>query len=51
VLAIPGTTVAPRTAPASPTQTPAPAPAAGDTGGPVSLAQLLEQLEHRRGRL
>ena len=47
VLAIPGTPVAPRTPPASP----APTPAAGDTGGPVSLAQLLEQLEHRRGRL
>ena len=45
VLAIAGTTVAPRTASRSP------APAAGDTGGTVSLAQLLGQLEHRRGRL
>jgi hypothetical protein len=50
VLAIAGTTAAPRRAPASPA--PAPTPAAGAaTGGPVSLAQLLEQLEHRRGRL
>ena len=45
VLAIAGTTAAPRTASRSP------APATGDTGGPVSLAQLLGQLEHRRGRL
>lgn len=44
VLAVPGTTVAPRTTAASP------APAAG-AGGPVSLAQLLGQLERRRGRL
>jgi len=47
VLAISRTTVAPRTASPSPS----PSPASGDTGGPVSLAQLLEQLEHRRGRL
>ena len=48
VLAIPGTTVGPRTAAASP----APKPPKGQaTGGPVSLAQLLEQLERRRGRL
>jgi hypothetical protein len=45
VLAIPGTTAASRTA-SSP-----PAPAAVDGAGPVSLAQLLGQLEHRRGRL
>jgi len=49
VLAIPGTTIAPRTAPTSPTS--APAPPSRDAGGPASLAQLLEQLEHRRGRL
>ena len=47
VLAIPGTTVAPRTA----SRSPSPASAAADTGAPVSIAQLLEQLEHRRGRL
>ena len=47
VLAIPGTTLAPRT----PAASPATAPAAGASGAPVSLAQLLEQLEHRRGRL
>ena len=47
VLAIAGTTVAPRTAPSAS----APPPAAGDSGGPVSLAHLLEQLERRRGRL
>jgi len=47
VLAIPGTTVAPRTTPSAS----APTPAARDTGGPVSLAQLLEQLERRRARL
>ncbi len=52
VLAIAGTTAAPRTAPTSPTPaSTSPAPAAGDTGGPVSLARLLGQLEHRRGRL
>lgn len=49
VLAIAGTTAAPRTASTPPTTTSA--PAARDTGGPVSLAQLLSQLEHRRGRL
>ena len=49
VLALPGTTVAPRaTSSATPS---APAPAAGDTGGPLSLAQLLEQLERRRAGL
>ena len=47
VLAIPGTTIAPRTAPTSPTS----APASHDAGNPVSLAHLLGQLEHRRGRL
>jgi hypothetical protein len=51
VLAIAGTTAAPRTASRSPAPAPAPAPAAGDTGAAVSLAQLLGQLEHRRGRL
>jgi len=49
VLAIPGTTLAPRTA--STSTTPPPPCAAGDTAGPVSLAQLLGQLEQRRGRL
>ena len=49
VLAIAGTTAAPRTTSTSLTTTSA--PAARDTGGPVSLAQLLEQLERRRGRL
>ena len=47
VLAIPGTTAAPHRA----SRSPSPASAAADTGGPVSIAQLLEQLEHRRGRL
>jgi hypothetical protein len=53
VLAIAGTTAAPRTAstPPTTTTTSASASAARDTGGPVSLAQLLSQLEHRRGRL
>jgi hypothetical protein len=57
VLAIAGTTAAPRTASTSPASSsssapaPAPAPAARDSGGPVSLGQLLEQLERRRGRL
>ena len=50
VLAIPGTTVSPRTASTSPASSSS-ASAARDTGGPVSLAQLLGQLEHRRGRL
>ena len=49
VLAIAGTPAAPRTAPTSPTS--APAPTSRDTGGPVRLAQLLGQLEQRRGRL
>jgi hypothetical protein len=45
VLALPGTTVAP------PAPSVAPAPAAGTTGGPLSLAQLFEQLERRRAGL
>ena len=45
VLALPGTTAAARATPS------APPPASGDTGGPVSLAQLLEQLERRRAGL
>ncbi len=49
VLAISGTTVSPRTASRSPASSSP--PAARATGGPVSLAQLLEQLERRRGRL
>ena len=49
VLAIAGTTAAPRTA--STSAAPASPPQARDAGGPVSLAQLLGQLEHRRGRL
>ena len=49
VLAIAGTTAAPRTASTSaPTASP---PQARQAGGPVSLTQLLGQLEHRRGRL
>jgi hypothetical protein len=49
VLAIAGTTPAPPTAP---TRTAEPVAAVvGDTGGPVSLAALLGQLEQRRGRL
>jgi len=43
VLAIAATTPAPPTAP--------PVAVVGDTGGPVSLATLLGQLEQRRGRL
>jgi hypothetical protein len=46
VLAICGTTVALRTP--SPSPSPSPSPTAG---APVSLAQLLGQLEQRRGRL
>ena len=49
VLAIAATPVAPRTARTPPTTTSA--PAARDAAGPVSLAQLLAQLEQRRGRL
>ena len=49
VLAIAGTTAAPRTTSRSPA--PPPATAAGDTGAAVSIAHLLGQLEHRRGRL
>jgi len=49
VLAIAGTTAAPRTASTSAAS--ASPPQARDVGGPVSLAQLLGQLEHRRGRL
>ena len=49
VLAIAGTTPAP---PTVPTRTAQPVAAVvGDTGGPVSLAALLGQLEQRRGRL
>ena len=52
VLAIAGTTAARRPTPTSSTSTsPTATSRAGDAGGPVSLAQLLEQLEHRRGRL
>ena len=47
VLALPGTTVAPRAT----SSAPASAPPASDTGGPVSLAQLLEQMERRRAGL
>jgi len=49
VLAIAGTAAAPRTPRSSPTTTSA--SAARNTGGPVSLAELLGQLEHRHGRL
>jgi hypothetical protein len=52
VLAIAGTTAAARTASTSPASSSSSAPpAARDASGPVSLAQLLGQLEHRRGRL
>lgn len=51
VLAIPGTTAASRTASSSPAPTSVSAPAAVASAGPVSLAQLLGQLERRRGRL
>ena len=47
VLALPGTTVAPHRTPSAP----APASARARTEGPVSLAQLLEQMERRRARL
>lgn len=46
-LAISATTVASR----APSPARSPVAAAGDTGTPVSLAQLLGQLEQRRGRL
>jgi len=49
VLAIAGTTAAPRAA--STSAATASPPQARDAGGPVSLAQLLGQLGHRRGRL
>ena len=51
VLAIGGTRVAPRTPSPSPSPSPSPAPTAGYSGAAVSLAQLLGQLEQRRGRL
>ena len=47
VLAFPGTPVAPRTA----SRVSETAPARTRTDGPVSLAQLLDQLERRRARL
>ena len=47
VLALPGTRVAPRTAPSVPAQAPV-----RETGaGLVSMAQLIEQMERRRARL
>ena len=47
VLALPGTRVAPRTAPRAPAQAPV-----GETNvGPVSLAQLLDQMGRGRARL
>ena len=51
VLAIAGTAAAPRSVSTSPTTSPTTtsASAARDTGGPLSLAELLGQLEHRRG--
>jgi hypothetical protein len=49
VLAIAGTTPAPHAAP--PRAVELPPAVVGDTGGPVSLAALLGQLEQRRGRL
>jgi hypothetical protein len=52
VLAIAGTPAAARPAPASTSATaPTANSPAADAGGPVSLAQLLGQLERRRGRL
>ena len=47
VLALPGARVAPRTTPSAS----APAPVRDTSAGPVRSAQLLEQLERRRGRL
>ena len=47
VLALPGTRVAPRTAPSVPAQ----APVRGTNAGLVSLAQLLDQMERGRARL
>jgi len=47
VLALPGTRVTPRTAP----RAPAPAPVRETSAGPVSLAQLFDQMERRRARL
>ena len=47
VLALPGTPVAPRTA----SRVSETAPARTRTDGPVSLAQLLDQLERHRARL
>lgn len=44
VLALPGTPLAARPTPSAP----APAPARARTGGPMSLAQLLDQMERRR---
>jgi hypothetical protein len=49
VLAIAGTTAAPRTASTSPASSSP--PGARDAAAPVSLALLLGRLEHRRGRL
>jgi hypothetical protein len=51
VLAIPATTVSPRTPSSSTASSSSSSPAARDTGAPVRLAQLLDQLERRRGRL
>jgi hypothetical protein len=48
VLALPGTTVVPRATSSATAGAPAPA---GCSGDPLSLAQLLQQMEHRRGRL
>ena len=47
VLALPGTRVASRTPPRVPAQAPVPE----TSPGPVSLAQLLDQMERRRARL
>lgn len=48
VLALPGTQAAPRRAPSVSAQTPA---RSNSNSGPVSLAQLLNQMELRRARL